>query len=415
MSMSRLIVILLPLYFCAFGLVSCTAQTMEFQQEKPLVITNVSVIPMDQEQVLANQTVLISGGRVTAIMPSGSMEIPPSAIQLDGEGRYLMPSLSDMHAHVRRKEGYRPQDYIRQGITVIRNMQGEPAHLAFRQHVESEGLFFYTAGQALAGYRIDRRHRIIEQAEEGRVAVREQVDAGYDYIKVYHFLSREVYDAILDEARQLGIPVVGHVPDDVRASHAIASGQSSFEHFYGYFWELESAASSLQGKWDGRRLFHAVEIDDSKLAELAIQTTQAGVWNCPTLWRKDNYLTSPLAEDAWNTPSLRTLGHTNRMKLVKALHDAGAGLLAGTDDRAEIIHKELELFVEAGLTPFEALRTATVNPAKYLELSEEIGTVEVGKRANLVMLAANPLEDISNTKTIVGVMVNGVWMPTDDQ
>ena len=396
---------------------ACTAQSMQAEPGQPIAIINVSVIPMDREQVMENQTVLVSDGRITEIAPSRSLEVPANAFRIDGEGQYLIPGLADMHAHVRRIDGYMPEDYLRQGITVVRNMQGEPSHLEYRESVRSDGapgLLFYTAGPALAGFQIDRRHRVIETPEEGRAAVREHVEAGYDYVKVYSFLSLEVYDAILDEAHSLDIPVIGHVSDDVRASHAIAAGQSSFEHFYGYFWELESASSTLQGEWEPRRLFHAVEIDDSKLAALATQTAEAGVWNCPTLWRKDNSLTSPLAQEAWDTPALRTLGHTNRMKLVKALHDAGAGLLAGTDDRAEIIHEELALFVEAGLTPFEALQTTTVNAAAYLELADEIGTVTSGKRANLLMLAANPLEDIRNTKAIVGVIVGGVWMPMAD-
>ena len=371
---------------------------------------------MDSERVLENQTVLVSEGRITEIGPSQSVDVPPDAVRIAGQGRYVLPGLSDMHAHVRRIDGHMPEDYLRQGITVVRNMSGEPSHLEFRDQVRSgsePGPIFFTAGQTLAGYRISNRHRIIEDPEAGREAVREHVEAGYDYIKVYSFLSLEVYDAILDEAQKLGIPVIGHVSDHVPVSHAITSGQSSLDHFYGYFGALESPSSTLQGEWDARRLFHAVEIDDSKIEELATQTAEAGAWNCPTLWRKDNYLTSPLAQEAWDTPSLRELGHANRMKLVKALHDAGAGLLVGTDDRAEIVHEELALFVEAGLTPFEALRAATVNAAEYLHMMDEIGTVAVGKRANLVMLAANPLEDIHNTSEIEGVVVNGAWIPRE--
>lgn len=391
---------------------ACATQSLPDGPGLPVAITHVSVIPMDAERVLANRTVLISEGRITEMGSSDSIVVPPGFSEIDGRGKYLLPGLLDMHAHASRREGYRIEDYLRQGVTGIRNMQGIQAHLVFREQAQKSGVVFYTAGQALAGYPLSKRHRIVTEPEEGRVAVREQAEAGYDYIKVYSFLSREVYDAIIDEARQVGIPVIGHVPDAVRARHAIASGQSSLEHFYGYFWELEAEASVLQGEWEPRRLFHAVEINDRKLVDLAQQTAQAGVWNCPTLWRKDNYLTSPSAEEAWKTPALRTLGHSNRMKLVKALHDAGAGLLVGTDDRAEIIHEELALFVEAGLTPYEALHAATVNAATYLGLTHEIGTVEIGKRANLVMVTANPLEDISHTKTIVGVMVNGTWIPT---
>lgn len=127
------------------------------------------------------------------------------------------------------------------------------------------------------------------------------------------------------EANALGMPIVGHVSDEVGLRHAIAMGIRSVEHLYGYFWELESETSDLRGKWHPRRLFHAVEIDPAKLEPIARLTAEAGVWNCPTMWRKNNYLTSPIAEEAWNDSRLRELGEENRRLLVKALHDAGAG------------------------------------------------------------------------------------------
>lgn len=389
------------------GAVDCMAQAAP----QPVAITHVTVLPMDGPQPLQDQTVLIVDGRITALAPSAAVAVPPEALQIDGRGRYLMPGLSDMHAHVSLREGNRAEDYLNQGITVVRNMQGIPEHLAYRDHLRPGGLVFRTAGPALAGRRISKRHHIVTEPEAGRAAVREQAEAGYDYIKVYSLLARPVYEAILDEAGQRGIPVVGHVTDAVPITQALAAGQTSVEHFYGYFWALEAETSVLQGNWAPRRLFHAVEIDTTKLAGLAAQTARAGVWNCPTLWRKDHHLPSPLAREAWETPALRARGHRNRMKLVKALHDAGAGLLVGTDDQARVVHEELALFVEAGLSPYEALQAATVGAATYLGMGDEMGTVEVGKRANLVLLAGNPLEDIAQTRSTVGVFVGGVWTP----
>jgi imidazolonepropionase-like amidohydrolase len=369
---------------------------------------------MTSEIVLEDQIVLIANGHISVIGPADEVDLPEGTGVVDGTGQFLIPGLSDMHAHLRRVEGQRPEDYLAQGVTVVRNMQGDPSHVAFRDQVRAgsiPGPIVFTAGPAIAGRRIDRRHEVPESESEARAKVREHSAAGYDYIKVYSLLSREMYDAILDEARTVGIPVVGHVPDAVGAAHAIAAGQSSLEHMFGYFWELESGTSDLRGQWKPRRLFHAVEIDDAKLPALAEQTAQAGVWNCPTLWRKNNYLTSPLAADSWNRPELRALGEENRRKLLKALFDAGAGLLTGTDDRAEIIHQELALFVDAGLTPFDALRASTSAAAEYLGAVDRFGTIEVGKEANLVLLRANPLDGIENTRTINGIMMRGEWMP----
>jgi imidazolonepropionase-like amidohydrolase len=371
---------------------------------------------MTSEMVLEDQIVLITSGQISALGSANEVRLPEGTDVVDGRGQFLIPGLSDMHAHLRRAEGHRPEDYLAQGVTVVRNMQGVPSHVAFRDQVRAgriPGPIVFTAGPAIAGRRIDRRHKVPESESEARALVREHSAAGYDYIKVYSLLSSEMYDAILDEAQQVGIPVVGHVPDAVRASHAIRAGQSSLEHMFGYFWELEAETSGIRGQWDPRRLFHAVEIDDARLSVLAERTARARVWNCPTLWRKSNYLTSPLAEDAWNTPELRALGEENRRRLLKALSAAGAGLLTGTDDRAEIIHEELELFVDAGLTPFDALHASTYAAAEYLGALNRFGTVEVGKDANLVLLRANPLDDIANTSAISGVMMRGVWMPAE--
>lgn len=378
-----------------------------------LAITDVNVLPLDREVVLPHQTVLISGNSILKIGPSTEVEVPNEARVIPGTGRFLVPGLADMHAHPKRSEGRGPGDYLREGITVLRVMAGHPSHLEFRELVRSgkaPGPIVFVAGQPLTSSDHFRSHRRVTSAEEGRIAVREQVAEGYDFIKVYSLLSLEAFDGIMEEANRLGIPVVGHVSDQVPIEHAMNAGLASVEHLFGYFWPLESASSTLQGKWAPRRLFHAVEIDPERLPAIAAATAAAGVWNCPTLWRKANYLTSPLAKEAWETPSLRALGESNRRQLVKALHDAGAGLLAGTDDQPAILREELGLLVEAGLSPYDALRTATVNAGEFLGLTG-YGTIAVGKDANLLLLEANPLADIANTKGVVGVVVNGVWIP----
>ncbi len=382
-------------------------------EDRVLAIVDVTVVPMDREIALPHQTVVVVGRTITQLGPVDEVTLDPSAERIDGRGLYLLPGLADMHAHVRRKKGQRPEDYLEQGITTVRNMAGEPDHLEFRDRVragELAGPIVFTAGQPLTSSDQFRRHRQVSTAEEGRAAVRKQVADGYDFIKIYSLLSREAYDGILAEANERNIPVGGHVTDSVPITEALGSGLSSIEHLFGYFWYLESADSELQGRWAPRRLFHAVDLDPKKLAPIAEATARAGVWNCPTLWRKDNYLTAPMAKEAWETPELRRLAETNRRLLVKALHDAGAGLLAGTDDEPKVIHDELALFVEAGLTPFEALRTATVAPGNYLAVPG-LGTIAVGSPAHFLLLEANPLEAIENTRSIHAVVVNGTRIP----
>ncbi|MGD2071567.1 MAG: amidohydrolase family protein [Gemmatimonadota bacterium] len=397
-----------------FVAVQIRAQTPVGAGGTTTAFVDVSVVPMMEEVVVGGQTVLVRDGTIAAIGPSADITVPEDATVIDGTGRFLIPGLSDMHAHVSDREGNRPQDYLAQGITVVRNMMGNERHLAGREQVRTgrlPGPHFTTAGAAISGARLGSLHRVPADAEEARRLVRDQAAAGYDYVKVYSLLSREIYVATLDEAAKVGIPVVGHLTDEVPLEMALELGQTSFEHMYGYFWALESDASELRGEWDPRRLFHAVEIDEHKLADVARMTASAGAWNCPTLWRKSNFLTSPLAEDAWNDPELRSLGESNRATLLVALFNANARLLTGTDDRAEIIHEELRLFVEAGLSPYAALRASTVAAAEYLGALDRFGTIEVGKEANLVLLEGDPLSDIGNTSRQVGTMMRGLWIP----
>jgi len=394
--------------------VSACAATPQVSDSTRYAIVDVSVLPMDREAVLHHQTVLVEGQRITAVGPLDTVNVPNGATVIPGEGRFLLPGLSDMHSHLRRRKGHLPDDYLRQGVTVIRNMAGDPDHLELRAQIaagEIAGPLFYTSGQPLTSSELFPSHRLVTNAEEGRAAVREQVEQGFDYIKVYSLLSREAFDGVAAAAKQLGVPIVGHVSDQVGLRHSLVSGMVSIEHLFGYFWELEASDSDIAGKWHPRRLFHAVEIDPNKLGAIAQLTVEAGAWNCPTLWRKNNYLTFPPAKEAWETPSLRSLAENNRRLLVRALHDAGADLLTGTDDQAQVIHEELELFVAAGLTPYETLTAATVNAARFLEATDDFGTIQVGRLANLLLLDANPLDDIRNTRNIAGVMMRGVWLP----
>jgi imidazolonepropionase-like amidohydrolase len=308
-----------------------------------------------------------------------------------------------------------PSDYVDQGVTTARNMQGDPVHIRWRKQIsdgDTLGPRLYSTGPPIGGIpKMGRKHVEAESVDDARRLVREHKETGYDYIKVYSRISEEIYNAILETAHEIDIPVVGHVPDSVRAKKALASGISSIEHMYGYFWELEAEDSDLNQKWAPQRLFHAVEIDESKIPELVKLTKEAGTWNCPTLWRKENFLPMESLKEQWNDSELRDRARNNRYTLVRALHDGGARLLVGTDGDAHVIHEELWHFVEAGLTPYETLRIATHDAAEYLGTADTIGTVEVGKKADLVLLEGNPLEDISNTKNIVGVMARGAWLP----
>jgi imidazolonepropionase-like amidohydrolase len=282
----------------------------------------------------------------------------------------------------------------------------------------------------------------VDQAKESAA---EQKRLGYDFLKVYWGLSVESFDAVMETGRTLNMPVVGHVPDAVGLSHALRSGIRSIEHLTGYEHALELKASTLpdQSIW--------ARLDETQFGSIARETAQAGTWNCPTLVVYQNHVApgeiaylrrmldrppmkyvSPETVQYWypennylknSTPakvaSTRDSDRT-RKKLVEALHKAGARLLLGTDYPNPFvlpgfsIHDELRNFVDANLSPYEAIRAGTSGAAEFLGASAEWGTVAVGRRADLILVEANPLEDVANASKQIGVMVRGRWYPKEE-
>lgn len=388
---------------------------------------NVRVVPMDTERVLENQTVLVQDGRIVEIGPVGSVALPDSVTRIDGQGAYLMPGLADMHVHVTSQDAMLL--YLANGVTTIRVMWGRPAILQRRADVAAgamTGPAIYTAGPGLEGASVYWPGTIqLRSAEEARATIRSIKAEGYDFIKTYNSLSQPVYDAILDEAQQVGLPVIGHVPRAVSLSHALEAGHHSIAHLLGY-----APLVTTGGSWSS-------SLDENKARTLAAATRTAGAWNCPTFtvlsaahtrpqipaikataaWRYLSPGTQAWYDDPSTQPpsSRNPRSEENRKRFVKMLHEAGAGLLLGTDTGVQYVlpgvavHEELQHLVEAGLTPYEALRTGTVHPAAFLGLAHEAGTVAVGRRADLLLLADNPLDDVAHVHTPLGVMVDGRW------
>lgn len=291
---------------------------------------------------------------------------------------------------------------------------------------------------------------MVESASEAREAVAEQAAAGYDFVKVYHTLSAGAYWAAVDEATERGLPVAGHVPNEVGLEGALAAGQASIEHLQGYDEAIEADDSSYRHGWHWSKLYLAMPADTAKIARAAERTAEARVWNAPTLVQQERiapletmrgWLSAP--EVAWVPAEIRRRwdpagwdpgyrerlaalgpeetailerGRRQREALVRALHEAGAGLLVGTDTPNPFVvpgvsvHEELTRLVAAGLQPEDALAAATREAARFLGVLEEVGTVEAGKRADFVLLGANPLEEIGNTRRIEGVMARGTWL-----
>ncbi|MDJ0868447.1 MAG: amidohydrolase family protein [Myxococcota bacterium] len=347
---------------------------------RPLAIERVSVLPMDAARVLADHTVLVRRGRITALGPAAEVAVPWHARRLDGRGGFLLPGLADMHVHLTAEaELGRALDA---GITLVRNMRGTPRHLDWRARIERGELVgprLRTAGPYVDGDPpFHSGSAVVRDAEAARAEVRRQRAAGYDFIKVYGGLSPDAFAGLVAGAHEAGLPLVGHVPDAVGLEAVVAAGLRSIEH-------AEELTHSFV--WSG----------PGRLRALAARMRERELWLCPTLHEHAAF--APAAV------------HRTRLELIGALHAAGVPLLAGTDAEPAALVHELRQLVAAGLSPYQALRAATIEPARALGLASELGTVEPGKRADLVLLDADPLRDVGAIARVRGVVVRGRWRP----
>lgn len=339
-----------------------------------IAIVNVNVVPMDQERVIESQTVVIDNGRITAIGPAGSARVPTGALRIDAKGKYLLPGLIDMHVHIRSSE---LDKYLPAGVTTVRNMWGYDELVPIMRDIEAgtrmgPRIFSLTAGFDASPPQWPQTQISDDPAAIGALIDR-QYNLGFREIKVYQKLSREAYDTIVAVAKRKGMTFAGHMPPLVGLDHVLESGQRSIEHLGGY-----TAGAQL----------------DAQITA----TIQHGTYNCPTL-----------AVQSLLTPSRAA----TLRSITGALHVRGARLLVGTDAGIDVtqagssIHDELELFVQSGMSPFDALSGATRTAAEYLGQSGAIGTIAAGKEADLVLVRGNPLNDIRSTRNIDAVIVNG--------
>jgi hypothetical protein len=343
-----------------------------------------------------------------------------------------MPGLIDMHVHA-FKDDRTWLLYIANGVTTVRNMAGQPGLLELRQKIatgEILGPDLYTCGPLLPGYK--------DPAAVKRI-VREQADAGYDCFKIYNLFdwSKEAYDAALEEAINQDRPAVGHLPYNLPLEVTVKKGRQTVEHTEQFF---NAYFSKLANRFDKSRIPYVVgltkEAGVSVTATLAVYhaiALMAGESSYQELTRKPElgYI-PPAVRSQWLSPSNRyrkvfkpaavpylLTSLSFLRELTKAFHDAGVEVLLGTDASDDqpfmipgfSIHDELQELVSAGLTPFEAIKAGTTAAARLLRRSEQLGTVSAGKRADLILVEGNPLEDVGNIKRRAGVMVRGRWMP----
>ena len=419
-----------------------------------VAFVNVTVIPMDQPGALSDQTVLVRDGVITSVGPARGVRPRAGDTVIDGRGKFLMPGLAEMHAHIPGANA--PESlvrdimflYVANGVTTIRGMLGAPNQLVLREATargEIIGPTIFVGAPSLNG-------QSAPTAEAAVRLVREHKATGYDFLKLHPGLTRPVYDAMVAAAREAGITFAGHISAAVGLERTLEARQSSIDHLDGY---LEA---SVPSEMRTRLMGGAVPlndwvpvVDEQRLRYWAGRTREAGTWNVPTafLWesfyggdppevaaarpemryvsaqqvagwvrQKENMMRTQQSENVAPAVLQKYLGA--RRTLLKALGDSGAGLLMGTDSPQVFnvpgfaLHREVKLMQDAGLTPFQILESGTRNVATYVErdlkLDGRFGTVRAGNRADLVLLDANPLLDVANLARRAGVMVRGRWL-----
>ena len=443
------------LLFASLGGRALAADTTAF--------VGVTVIPMNVPQALKDQVVLVRGERVAEVGAAAVMKIPANARRIDGHGLFLMPGLADMHVHFLEKgkgkfDVYHPL-YLASGVTTVRLMGTPPDLRSVRDEINRGTLLGPTL--LLTGQLIDGEpaqwsgSTVVTTPEQGRKNVERQKRDGYDFIKVYDNLSVAAYDAVVDEANQQHVFVVGHVPYPGGLTHVLKVPLDSIEHLDAFFLAAQRRGSPYEHLRSvpphlGHRLFpppkYYNEVDEARFAELAAATAKAGSFVVPTLVMPNNVLSAQETAEAFNRPMVKYAtpylrgwwqmgvegvdseedwaairrGRELRLKIVRALHNAGVPLLVGTDTPHAFVvpgfavHDEIQLFVRAGLSPYDAIAAATVNVGKFLRKPKTVGLVAPGAQADLVLLKGNPLEDVKNLSQIAGVMRRGRWYPQEE-
>jgi imidazolonepropionase-like amidohydrolase len=441
--------------FLLFPFVAAPLRAQTSSPDDLLVLNNVSVIDVRTGTVVPEQTVILDKNKIASVGPSKSAKYSRRTATVNCRGMFLIPGLWDMHVHLmfgdwfpRSREINLPL-FIANGVTGVRDMGSELDVVQnWRNEIEAGrqiGPRILTSGPMLDGPKPRFPSSIaITTPEDGRRAVDDLQRHGADFIKLQSLIPRDAVLAIAEEAKRQQIPFVGHVPDAVRASEMSNAGQKSFEHLIGIL-EGSSAKEDefLKGNKTVTQLLAGY--DPARMPALAALLAKNQTWQCPTLvWERGGNLLdqtnfaadtrAKYAPNSWKTGAWKRFteeikqGYATdtletrkkflqtELDVVQQLHKAGVPFLAGTDTPPGVyifpgfsLHEELQRFVDAGFTPLEALQTGTLNPARFFGMDSQLGTVEAGKLADLVLLSANPLENIANTKKIVAVVANGQY------
>ena len=418
-----------------------------------LAIVAATVLPMDSERTLPDHTVVVKDGRIAAVLPAADVTLGPGTTAVAGEGRFLIPGLAEMHGHLpgANSPPALTEDvlmlYVANGVTTVRGMQGHESQLALRDRIDAGeviGPRLIVGSPSMSGR--------VETPEEAVRLVREYHEAGFDLLKVHEGLSPETYTALAAEARSLGIPFAGHVADEVGLFAALEGGHDTVDHLDNFVEALipEEDREDMEALRGIAGLSERVDLERLPAVIEAFVTSGVGAVPTIVLWESGILPTRPSSELKAERPETRYLpeetvarwteavdtgleryGVENteriaalRRQILGALNDAGANILLGTDSPQIFsvpgfsIHSEAVSYVEAGMTPYEVLESGTRKVAEHVarggRIAADFGVIAPGNRADLVLLDANPLENIEATREIAGVVAGGRYLSAAD-
>jgi len=387
-----------------------------------LVLRNVKVVDPIAESVTPDQSVIVSEGRFAWVGDAAREPKIPDSKVIDGAGRFASPGLTDMHVHSNGADGWLLD--LANGVTAVRDMAGFPWMLKARENINTGRMLapvLSVAGPLINGFAMQGYAIVPADSLDARRIVRQQAACGYDFIKVHNIVPGPIFDAVAQQARTLGMDLIGHVPHDITVRHAVESGMRTMEHLKGFI--------------DDRTL---------KVGETDFGAVVDGpeVWNTPTLYAGRGYAWADAARSLMAAPEMRYVPLRKRQSwaasleepesrgnrqgreagpimksIVAQLHRAHARFLAGTDAdnypfqvMGFALVEEIALLQDAGLAPSEALRAATSEPARAMRQSEDFGLIKRGMRADLILLDGNPLADVAAYRRNRGVMARGRWL-----
>lgn len=451
---------------CALAVAGCGSKATMGHGPRKFAITHVNIVDATGAPTRHDMTVIVQGGKIADISPASSA--PRIGVPvINGAGKYLIPGLNDMHAHQTQDTHFVGPLMIANGVTGVRDMFARDlSAIQERRREVAEGALhpnILLAGEIVDGDPPTWPGSIpVRDAAEGRAAVDRVKREGYDFVKVYSRLTPDAYFAIVREAKRIGIPFEGHVPDSITVSEASDAGQRSVEHMMDIGESCSSRARELHAAiFTALKHGHASSaflaakkviaptFDMARCAELSRKFVRNQTWLVPTLtvMRVNGGMTDPAV---YNPPHMEYVPYLTRwmwgvirsfaassikpadveplkagffdlnVRIVGQMHKAHVPIMTGTDEPNAFVipgfslHDELSNLVKAGFTPMEALQASTIMPAKFLHRERTMGTVEVGKNANLVLLNADPLADIDNTKKIDAVILNGQFVSREE-